>query len=71
MGLLRYKLAMSEHMNFVFFVDNTLLKMILDIMRYAVGVVTSTGKLIKFPPTLSLVRCVPAFCGLILATIIQ
>ena len=61
---------MSAHMNFAFFVDNTVLKMSLDVMRSAVGVVTSPGKLIKFPPTVSLVRCVSAFCGLILATIL-
>ena len=61
---------MSAHMNFVFFVDNTLLKMSLAIMRSAVGVVTSPGKLIKFPPTVSLVQCVSAFYGLILATIL-
>ena len=36
----------------------------------ALGVVTSSGRLIKFPLTVSLVRCVSAFCGLILATII-
>ena len=39
-------------------------------MRSDVGVVTSPGKLIKFPPTASLVRCVSAFCGIILAKII-
>ena len=39
-------------------------------MRSAVGVVTSPGKLIKFPPTVSLVRCVLAFYGIISATII-
>ena len=61
---------MSAHMNFAFFVDNTLLKMSLAVMRSAVGVVTSPGKLIKFPPTVSLVRCVSAFYGLISATII-
>ena len=44
--------------------------MSLDIMRYAVGVVTSPGKLIKSPPIVSLVRCVSAFCGRILAAIL-
>ena len=70
MILLRQKLAMSAHMNFAVFVDNKLLKMSLVGMRSAVGVVTSPGKLIKFTPTASLVRCVSAFCGRILATII-
>ena len=55
-------------MNFESFIDNTLLKMSLDIMRYAVGVVTSPEKLIEFPPTASMVRCVSDFCGRILAT---
>ena len=57
-------------MNFTSFVDNTLLKMILSVMRYDVGVVTSPGKLIKFLPTASLVRCVSTFCNLILDTIL-
>ena len=52
-GLLGYKLAMSAHMHFEFFVDNTLLNMRLTVMRSAVGVVTSPGKLIKFPPKVS------------------
>ena len=55
---------MSVHINFVFFVDNTLLKISLAVMRYAVGAVISLGKLIKFPPTVSLVRCVSAFAVL-------
>ena len=42
--------------------------MTLDVMRYAVGVVTSPVTLIKFTPTVSLVRCVSAFYGLISAT---
>ena len=57
-------------MNFVFLVDNTPLKIILAVVRYAVGVVASPGKLIKFPPTVSQLLCVSAFCGRILATII-
>ena len=61
---------MSAHMSFSSFVDYTLLKMILAVMRYVIGVVTSPGKLIKFPPTVSLVRCVSAFCGRISAAII-
>ena len=61
---------MYEHMNFSFFVDNTLLKMRLGVMRSTVAVVKSPGNLIKFPPTVSLVRCVSAFCGSILATIL-
>ena len=60
---------MSTYMNFASFVDNTLLKMSFDVMRYVIGVVTSPGKLIKFPPTVSLVQCVSDFCVLISATI--
>ena len=56
MGFFKEKLEMSAHM---------MLKMILDVVRYAIGVVTSPGKLIKFPPKVSLVRCVSAFCGII------
>ena len=55
---------------FSFFVDNTLLKMSLSVMKYALGVVTSPGKLIKSPPTVIWVRCVSVFCGLISATIL-
>ena len=61
---------MTAHMNFTSFVDNTRLKISLDVIRYAVGAVTSPWKVIKFPPTLSPVRCVSAFCGRILAKII-
>ena len=61
---------MSSHINFAFFVDNKLLKMSLAVMRSAVGVVTSPGKLIKFPPIVSLVKCLSAFCGLISSTIL-
>ena len=61
---------MSAHMNFAFFVDNTLLKMSLAVMISDVGVVTSPGKLIKFPPTVSMVQCSSAFCGLILAKVL-
>ena len=39
-------------------------------MRYAVGAVTSPGKSIKFPSTVSLVRCVSEFWGIISATIL-
>ena len=35
-----------------------------------VGAVTSPGKLIKFPPTVSWARCVSSFYGRILATIL-
>ena len=63
-------LAMSTQMIFSFLVDNTMLNIRLIVMRSAVGVVTSPGKLIKFPLAVNLVRCVSAFCGLILATII-
>ena len=62
---------MSAHMNFAFFVDNTLLNMRVAVMIYSVGVVTSPGKLIKFPPTVSLVRYVSTFCGPFLAPIIS
>ena len=61
---------MSVHINFLFFVYDTLLKMILAVIQSTVGFVTSPGKLIKFPPTVSSVRCVSAFCGCILTTII-
>ena len=61
---------MYVHMNFTFFVDNKLLKMSLAVMGSDVGVVTSPGKLIKFPPTVSWVQCVSAFCVCISATII-
>ena len=70
MGLLRYKLAMSAHMNLAFSVDNTMLKTSLAVMRSAVGVVTSPGKLIKFPSTVSLVQCVSSFYDIISATTI-
>ena len=40
------------------------------VMRYSFSVVTSPGKIFKFTPTVSLVRCVSAFCGLILSVII-
>ena len=58
-------------MNLDFFVDNTLLKMRLAVMKSAVDVVTSLAKLTKLPPTVSLVRCVSAFFGLIPATILS
>ena len=61
---------MSAHINFACFDDNTLLKMILEVMISDVGVVTSPGKVIKFPPTVSLVQCISAFCDIILATIL-
>ena len=61
---------MSVHINFEFLVERTLLKMSLDVVIYAVGVVTLPGKLIRFPPTVSPVRCVSAFSGRILATIL-
>ena len=61
---------MSAHKNFDFFVDNKLLKMSLDVMRPALDVVTSPVKLIKFSPTVILVRCVLEFCSRISATIL-
>ena len=63
-------MALSAHINVSSFVDNTLLNMILSVMRDDVGVITSPGKLIKFPHTVSLVRCVSAFFGLISAKIL-
>ena len=60
---------MSAHTNFAFFVNNTLLKNILAVVISDVAVVTLPVKLIKFPPTLSQVRCVSAFCVHIAATI--
>ena len=57
-GLLKQKLAMSAHMNSGFFVDITLLKTSLDVVRSAVGVVTSPGNLIRFPPKVSREQCV-------------
>ena len=69
-GLLREKLAMYECMIFSFFVDNTLLKISLAVIRFAVDVVTSPDKLIKFTPTVSLVRCVSAFCSRISSKLI-
>ena len=56
-------------MNFLFLVDRTLLKMSLAVVRSDVYLVTSPGKLIIFPPKLSRVRFVSAFCGHISATI--
>ena len=53
MGLFIYKLAMYEKMNLIYFVDNTLLKTSLAVMRSAVGVVTSPGKMVKSPPTVA------------------
>ena len=44
---------MSANMSFAFFVDNKMLKMSLAVKRSVVVVVTSTWKLIKFPPTLN------------------
>ena len=61
---------MSVHINFEFLVKRILLKMSLAVIRYSVGVVTLPGKLIRFPPTVSQVRCVSAFSGRILATIL-
>ena len=61
---------MSAHMTFSFLVERKLLKMSLNVVIYSVGVVASPGKLIKFPTTLSQVRCVSDFCGRISATII-
>ena len=70
MGMFKYKLAMSAHINFEFLVNRTLLKMGLSIVRSDVGVSTSPGKLIRFPPTLIRLICVSDFCGCISSTII-
>ena len=61
---------MSAHMHFSFWVDRTLLKMILPILRSAVDVVTTWGKLVRFPPTVSQVRCVSDFCAHISAKVL-
>ena len=53
MGLFKQNLEMFAHMNFAFFVDNTMLKISLAVVRSAVDVVTSPGRLIKFYPTVS------------------
>ena len=47
-----------------------MLKISLAVMRSAAGVVKSPGKLIKFPSTVILLRCISAFCGNILAKIL-
>ena len=47
---------MSLHMNFSALVKKTMLKMSLAVIRSAVGVVTSPGKLIRFNPTVSRVQ---------------
>ena len=61
---------MSTHMNFLFLVDRTLLKTSLGVVRYAIGVVTSPGKLIIFTITVSCVQRISDFCGCISATIL-
>ena len=61
---------MSVHMSFAFLFKKTLLKMSLSVVRSALGVLTSTGKLIIFTPTVSWVKYVSDFCGHILATTI-
>ena len=70
MELFKYKLAMSAHMNFSFFVNNKLLNMSLAVVKSPVGVVSSPGKLIKFPATVSWMRCVSDFWDCISATIL-
>ena len=52
---------MSLHMNFVFLAKRTLLKTSLYVVRSAVGVVMSPGKLIILPPTVSRMRGVSDF----------
>ena len=56
------------HMDFSFFVERSLLKISLDVIRYAVGVVSSPGELTRFTPKLSRVQCVSDFCGHIYST---
>ena len=51
MGLFKYKLTISAHINIVFLVERTMLKMSFSIVRSYVGVVMSPGKLSRFPPT--------------------
>ena len=51
MGLFNLKLKMSAHMNFTFCIERTVLKMSLDVVRYAVVLVTLPGKLIRLSPT--------------------
>ena len=71
MGLFKYKLAMLAHMNFSFLTKITLLKIILSVAISAVNVVTSPGKLVRFPPTVSRVQRVSYFCGCISAIILS
>ena len=61
---------MLAHMNFSFLVKRTLLKIILPVVRSYLGVFSSIVKLIRFPPTVSWVRCVSDIFYLISATII-
>ena len=44
--------------------------MSLAVVRSAVGVVTSPGNLIKFPPTVKQVQFISDFCGHIVATVL-
>ena len=44
-----------------FGVDRTLLNSIVEVLRFSVVVVTSLGKLIRFPPMVSHMPCVLAF----------
>lgn len=50
-------------MNFALGVEMTLLKSILAVVKLAVGVLTSSGYLMRLPPTVSWVRWVSSFCG--------
>ena len=50
-------------MNFVFLVDIVLLVRIFTVLMLAVGVLTSPGILIRFPPTVSCVRSGLNFWG--------
>ena len=61
---------MYVHKNLVSGVETVLLMSVLAVVVSAVGVVTSLGKSIKFPPTLSLVVWVSDIDGLVSHTII-
>ena len=59
---------MLVHMDFDFWVQTNLLKMSLAVVKVSVGVVMSPGKLIRFPPTVSWIRCASSFNINILVT---
>ena len=69
MVLFNYKLYMLAHINFPFWVERILLNISLDVVIFAADVLTSPGKLFRFPPTVNQVWCVSVLCSRILATI--